>query len=65
VCLQALEQYGVTVGDSALLINGISMDIDTLDMFSLYDSIREDLTIMELLSQQGLDVGHFLSAVSA
>jgi len=50
VCLQALEQYGVTVGDSALLINGISMDIDTLDMFSLYDSIREDLTIMELLS---------------
>ncbi|KAF6038703.1 UGGT2 [Bugula neritina] len=64
---RALEQYGVTVGDSALLINGISMDIDTLDMFSLYDSIREDLTIMELLSQQGLDnadVGSLLRQLS-
>ena len=53
---QTLEQYGISSGDSALLINGITMDVETVDMFSLYDTIKNDLTIMDELSQHGLAV---------
>lgn len=56
--LQALEQYGITSGDSALLVNGITMDVDTVDMFSLYDTIKNDLKIMDELSQHGLAVSN-------
>ena len=48
-------------GDSALIINGITMDVDTVDMFSLYDVIREDLKIMEQLSAHGLAVSTLLN----
>ena len=48
-------------GDSALIINGITMDVDTVDMFSLYDVIREDLKIMEQLSAHGLAVSTVLN----
>lgn len=54
--LQTLEEFGISNGDSALLINGITMDIETVDMFSLFDVIREDLKIMEQLSNHGLAV---------
>ena len=56
VLWQTLEQYGISSGDSALLINGITMDVETVDMFSLYDTIKNDLTIMDELSQHGLAV---------
>ncbi|XP_067949349.1 UDP-glucose:glycoprotein glucosyltransferase 1-like [Watersipora subatra] len=63
-----LEQYAIGSGDSALLINGITMDIDTVDMFSLYDIIREDLSIMDELSMHGLaneDAGSLLKQLSS
>ena len=53
---QLLEEQGISPGDSSLLINGINLDIDTVDMFNLYEMLKRDLKIMDELGRHGLAV---------
>ena len=56
---QYFENYhGLTAGDSALYLNGIPMDMEIYDIFSLLDIMRSEAKIMEGLFSLGLKVRH-------
>uniref|UniRef100_A0A8D2IS59 UDP-glucose ceramide glucosyltransferase-like 1 n=1 Tax=Varanus komodoensis TaxID=61221 RepID=A0A8D2IS59_VARKO len=45
---------GLQVGDSALFINGLHIDLDTQDIFSLFDVLRNEARVMEGLHSLGI-----------
>uniref|UniRef100_A0A2I2YP48 UDP-glucose ceramide glucosyltransferase-like 1 n=1 Tax=Gorilla gorilla gorilla TaxID=9595 RepID=A0A2I2YP48_GORGO len=46
---------GLQPGDSALFINGLHMDLDTQDIFSLFDVLRNEARVMEGLHRLGIE----------
>uniref|UniRef100_A0A8D2IJG0 UDP-glucose ceramide glucosyltransferase-like 1 n=1 Tax=Varanus komodoensis TaxID=61221 RepID=A0A8D2IJG0_VARKO len=48
------ENQKVIVGDSALFINGLHIDLDTQDIFSLFDVLRNEARVMEGLHSLGI-----------
>ena len=46
----------MTAGDSALYLNGIPMDMEIYDIFTLLDIMRSEAKIMEGLFALGLKV---------
>ncbi|KAL8187543.1 UNVERIFIED_CONTAM: UDP-glucose:glycoprotein glucosyltransferase 1, partial [Gekko kuhli] len=53
---------GLHPGDSALFINGLQIDLDTQDIFSLFDLLRNEARVMEGLHSLGI-VGHSMHNV--
>ena len=54
---QYFENYhGLPAGESALYLNGIPMDMEVYDVFSLLDIMRSEAKIMEGLFSLGLKV---------
>uniref|UniRef100_A0A670I5N9 UDP-glucose ceramide glucosyltransferase-like 1 n=1 Tax=Podarcis muralis TaxID=64176 RepID=A0A670I5N9_PODMU len=45
---------GLQSGDSALFINGLHIDLDTQDIFSLFDVLRNEARVMEGLHSLGI-----------
>ncbi|XP_039203086.1 UDP-glucose:glycoprotein glucosyltransferase 1 isoform X1 [Crotalus tigris] len=45
---------GLQLGDSALFINGLHIDLDTQDIFSLFDVLRNEARVMEGLHSLGI-----------
>ncbi|XP_077205462.1 UDP-glucose:glycoprotein glucosyltransferase 1 isoform X1 [Paroedura picta] len=45
---------GLQPGDSALFINGFQIDLDTQDIFSLFDVLRNEARVMEGLHSLGI-----------
>uniref|UniRef100_A0A8C5S070 UDP-glucose ceramide glucosyltransferase-like 1 n=1 Tax=Laticauda laticaudata TaxID=8630 RepID=A0A8C5S070_LATLA len=45
---------GLQLGDSALFINGLHIDLDTQDIFSLLDVLRNEARVMEGLHSLGI-----------
>ncbi|XP_066475545.1 UDP-glucose:glycoprotein glucosyltransferase 1 isoform X2 [Tiliqua scincoides] len=45
---------GLQPGDSALFINGLHIDLDTQDIFSLFDVLRNEARVMEGLHSLGI-----------
>ncbi|KAL6090606.1 hypothetical protein STEG23_009455, partial [Scotinomys teguina] len=46
---------GLQPGDSALFINGLHIDLDTQDIFSLFDTLRNEARVMEGLHSLGIE----------
>ncbi|KAM4694054.1 UDP-glucose:glycoprotein glucosyltransferase 1 isoform 2-T2 [Discoglossus pictus] len=46
---------GVHPGDSALFINGLNIDLDSHDIFSLFDMLRNEARVMEGLHSLGIE----------
>nr|XP_025036685.1 UDP-glucose:glycoprotein glucosyltransferase 1 isoform X2 [Pelodiscus sinensis] len=46
---------GLQSGDSALFINGLHIDLDTQDIFSLFDILRNEAHVMEGLHSLGIE----------
>ncbi|XP_006877381.1 PREDICTED: UDP-glucose:glycoprotein glucosyltransferase 1 [Chrysochloris asiatica] len=46
---------GLQPGDSALFINGLHIDLDTQDIFSLTDTLRNEAWVMEGLHRLGIE----------
>ncbi|XP_071475342.1 UDP-glucose:glycoprotein glucosyltransferase 1 isoform X2 [Marmota flaviventris] len=46
---------GIQPGDSALFINGLHIDLDTQDIFSLFDVLRNEARVMEGLHRLGIE----------
>ncbi|XP_053452768.1 UDP-glucose:glycoprotein glucosyltransferase 1 isoform X2 [Nycticebus coucang] len=46
---------GLQPGDSALFINGLHIDLDTQDIFSLFDVLRNEAHVMEGLHRLGIE----------
>uniref|UniRef100_A0A2K6EYS8 UDP-glucose glycoprotein glucosyltransferase 1 n=1 Tax=Propithecus coquereli TaxID=379532 RepID=A0A2K6EYS8_PROCO len=46
---------GLQPGDSALFINGLHIDLDTQDIFSLFDVLRSEARVMEGLHRLGIE----------
>uniref|UniRef100_A0A8D0HBJ3 UDP-glucose ceramide glucosyltransferase-like 1 n=1 Tax=Sphenodon punctatus TaxID=8508 RepID=A0A8D0HBJ3_SPHPU len=46
---------GLQAGDSALFINGLHIDLDTQDIFSLFDVLRNEARVMEGLHSLGIE----------
>uniref|UniRef100_A0A8C2TXT2 UDP-glucose ceramide glucosyltransferase-like 1 n=1 Tax=Coturnix japonica TaxID=93934 RepID=A0A8C2TXT2_COTJA len=46
---------GLQPGDSALFINGLHVDLDTQDIFSLFDVLRNEARVMEGLHSLGIE----------
>uniref|UniRef100_A0A8C9L7P1 UDP-glucose glycoprotein glucosyltransferase 1 n=1 Tax=Pavo cristatus TaxID=9049 RepID=A0A8C9L7P1_PAVCR len=46
---------GLQPGDSALFINGLHIDLDTQDIFSLFDVLRNEARVMEGLHRLGIE----------
>ncbi|GAB1284872.1 UDP-glucose:glycoprotein glucosyltransferase 1 [Apodemus speciosus] len=46
---------GLQPGDSALFINGLHIDLDTQDIFSLFDTLRNEARVMEGLHRLGIE----------
>ncbi|XP_019341673.1 UDP-glucose:glycoprotein glucosyltransferase 1 isoform X2 [Alligator mississippiensis] len=46
---------GLQPGDSALFINGLHIDLDTQDIFSLIDVLRNEARVMEGLHRLGIE----------
>ncbi|XP_043348523.1 UDP-glucose:glycoprotein glucosyltransferase 1 isoform X5 [Dermochelys coriacea] len=46
---------GLQSGDSALFINGLHIDLDTQDIFSLFDVLRNEARVMEGLHSLGIE----------
>uniref|UniRef100_A0A8C3LZD4 UDP-glucose ceramide glucosyltransferase-like 1 n=1 Tax=Chrysolophus pictus TaxID=9089 RepID=A0A8C3LZD4_CHRPC len=46
---------GLQPGDSALFINGLHIDLDTQDIFSLFDVLRNEARVMEGLHSLGIE----------
>ncbi|KAH0504019.1 UDP-glucose:glycoprotein glucosyltransferase 1 [Microtus ochrogaster] len=46
---------GLQPGDSALFINGLHIDLDTQDIFSLFDMLRNEARVMEGLHRLGIE----------
>lgn len=46
---------GLQPGDSALFINGLHIDLDTQDIFSLFDVLRNEARVMEGLHRLGVE----------
>uniref|UniRef100_A0A8C2UXN0 UDP-glucose:glycoprotein glucosyltransferase 1 n=1 Tax=Chinchilla lanigera TaxID=34839 RepID=A0A8C2UXN0_CHILA len=46
---------GLQPGDSALFINGLHIDLDTQDIFSLFDVLRNEARVMEGLYRLGIE----------
>ncbi|KAF3824566.1 hypothetical protein GH733_008851, partial [Mirounga leonina] len=46
---------GLQPGDSALFINGLHIDLDTQDIFSLFDILRNEARVMEGLHRLGIE----------
>lgn len=38
----SFEKLGLEAGESALYLNGINVDIDTLDIFDLVDTLKQE-----------------------
>ena len=51
-------------GESALYLNGIPMDMEVYDIFSLLDIMRSEAKIMEGLFSLGLKVSIFFQVFS-
>ncbi|KAE8604939.1 hypothetical protein XENTR_v10014902 [Xenopus tropicalis] len=49
------SNLGVHPGDSALFINGLHVDLDSQDIFSLFDTLRNEARVMEGLFRLGID----------
>ncbi|ETE67294.1 UDP-glucose:glycoprotein glucosyltransferase 1, partial [Ophiophagus hannah] len=45
---------GLQLGDSALFINGLHIDLDSQDIFSLFDVLRNEARVMEGLHSLGI-----------
>ncbi|KAH0623877.1 hypothetical protein JD844_007062 [Phrynosoma platyrhinos] len=45
---------GLQLGDSALFVNGLHIDLDTQDIFSLFDVLRNEARVMEGLHSLGI-----------
>ncbi|XP_059506997.1 UDP-glucose:glycoprotein glucosyltransferase 1 isoform X2 [Stegostoma tigrinum] len=48
------ETFGLHPGDSALFINGLSIDLDVQDIFSVLDLLRNEARLMEGLHDLGI-----------
>ncbi|XP_060690892.1 UDP-glucose:glycoprotein glucosyltransferase 1 isoform X2 [Hemiscyllium ocellatum] len=48
------ENFGLHPGDSALFINGLSIDLDVQDIFSVLDLLRNEARLMEGLHDLGI-----------
>ncbi|XP_074988345.1 UDP-glucose:glycoprotein glucosyltransferase 1 isoform X3 [Caretta caretta] len=46
---------GLQSGDSALFINGLHIDLDTQDIFSVFDVLRNEARVMEGLHSLGIE----------
>ncbi|XP_005910042.1 UDP-glucose:glycoprotein glucosyltransferase 1 isoform X1 [Bos mutus] len=46
---------GLQPGDSALFINGLHIDLETQDIFSLFDILRNEARVMEGLHRLGIE----------
>uniref|UniRef100_A0A5F9C6B1 UDP-glucose:glycoprotein glucosyltransferase 1 n=1 Tax=Oryctolagus cuniculus TaxID=9986 RepID=A0A5F9C6B1_RABIT len=46
---------GLHPGDSAIFINGLHIDLDTQDIFSLFDTLRNEARVMEGLHRLGIE----------
>uniref|UniRef100_A0A8C5VAZ0 UDP-glucose glycoprotein glucosyltransferase 1 n=1 Tax=Microcebus murinus TaxID=30608 RepID=A0A8C5VAZ0_MICMU len=46
---------GLQPGESALFINGLHIDLDTQDIFSLFDVLRSEARVMEGLHRLGIE----------
>uniref|UniRef100_A0A4X2L323 UDP-glucose ceramide glucosyltransferase-like 1 n=1 Tax=Vombatus ursinus TaxID=29139 RepID=A0A4X2L323_VOMUR len=46
---------GLQPGESALFINGLHIDLDTQDIFSLFDVLRNEARVMEGLHRLGIE----------
>ncbi|XP_073432558.1 UDP-glucose:glycoprotein glucosyltransferase 1 isoform X2 [Dendrobates tinctorius] len=46
---------GLQPGDSALFINGLHVDLDSQDIFSLFDVLRNEARVMEGLHRLGIE----------
>ncbi|XP_048668114.1 UDP-glucose:glycoprotein glucosyltransferase 1 isoform X1 [Marmota marmota marmota] len=46
---------GIQPGDCALFINGLHIDLDTQDIFSLFDVLRNEARVMEGLHRLGIE----------
>ncbi|XP_075426456.1 UDP-glucose:glycoprotein glucosyltransferase 1 isoform X1 [Ascaphus truei] len=46
---------GLQPGDSALFINGLHIDLDSQDIFSLFDMLRNEARVMEGLHRLGIE----------
>ncbi|XP_058520351.1 UDP-glucose:glycoprotein glucosyltransferase 1 [Ochotona princeps] len=53
---------GIHPGDSAIFINGLHIDLDTQDIFSLFDTLRNEARVMEGLHRLGIE-GHSLHKI--
>uniref|UniRef100_A0A8C5B4H8 UDP-glucose glycoprotein glucosyltransferase 1 n=1 Tax=Gadus morhua TaxID=8049 RepID=A0A8C5B4H8_GADMO len=49
---------GLQPGDSALFINGLHIDLDTQDIFSVFEVLRSETTVMEGLRSLHVDTPH-------
>lgn len=55
---QSFDNYhGLLPGDSALFLNGLSLDLEVVDIFTIHDVLTDELYIMEGLWSLGLRVG--------
>ena len=48
--------YGISQGESALFVNGLQVDMDVYDIFSLLDMLKTDGRLMEGLHSLGIQV---------
>ncbi|MFH4973666.1 hypothetical protein AB6A40_000375 [Gnathostoma spinigerum] len=49
-----LDDLGIPEGESALFVNGIFLDIDSLDVFSLIDILKEEQNLAEGFHRMGM-----------
>lgn len=47
----------MTEGDNALFINGINIDVDSLDVFQLFDIINQEERLSSAFYEMGFRVG--------
>lgn len=52
-----LDLSGLDAGDSALFINGINLDMDSLDMFQLLDLLKQEQRLSTGFHNIGIGVG--------
>ncbi|KAI6191748.1 UDP-glucose:glycoprotein glucosyltransferase 1 [Aphelenchoides bicaudatus] len=47
------ENYNINEGENALFINGMNIDVDTLDVFQLFDTVRSEIQVASSFYEMG------------
>lgn len=54
-----LAELGIAEGDSALLINGISVDVDPLDVFGVLELLKQEVKLADGFYKLGFKVKNY------